>query len=93
MPQEPILEPGVVEPVHIVPATDPLGPPASVASYEPTQVIPAVAYQTVAPPVVAAPAPAVVPVGPGEIKRKYEKCWVEEEEGNRRLTREGSDRA
>ncbi len=65
MPQEPILEPGVVEPVHIVPATDPLGPPASVASYEPTQVIPAVAYQNVAPPVVAAPAPAVVPVGPG----------------------------
>ena len=65
MPQEPILEPGVAEPVHIVPANDPLAPPASVAAYPPTEVIPAVAYQPAAHAVVAAPAPAVVPVGPG----------------------------
>ena len=43
------------EPIHIVPATTPLDP---VASYEPTQVIPAVQYQ----PVVA---PPMQPVAPG----------------------------
>ena len=54
MPQEPIVEPGVAEPIHIVPATTPLEP---IASYEPTQVIPAVAYQPVP--------PTVQPVAPG----------------------------
>lgn|GEM_PF-4252526 len=56
MPEEPILEPGVPEPIHIVPAGTPLEP---VAAYEPTRVVPAVSYQTVAPqpvqPVVAGP--------------------------------------
>ena len=56
MPEEPILEPGVPEPIHIVPAGAPLEP---VAAYEPTRVIPAVSYQAVAPqpvqPVVAGP--------------------------------------
>ena len=55
MPQEPIFEPGVAEPVHIVPATPPLEP---VAAYEPTQIIPAVSYQTVGP-------PTIQPVAPG----------------------------
>jgi len=68
MPQEPILEPGAAEPVHIVPAES-LEPPAYVASYnQPTEVVPTVPYQpVVAPvvPVVAPTAPAVVPVGPG----------------------------
>ena len=54
MPQEPIVEPGVAEPIHIVPATTPLD---AVASYEPTQVIPAVAYQGVP--------PTIQPVAPG----------------------------
>ena len=43
------------EPIHIVPATTPLDP---VASYEPTQVIPAVQYQPVVP-------PTIQPVAPG----------------------------
>lgn len=45
MPNEPILDPGAAQPIHIVPAT-PLEP---VAAYEPTQVIPAVSYQPVGP--------------------------------------------
>ena len=59
MPQEPILEPGSAEPIYIVPATTPLEP---VAAYEPTQVIPAVSYQPVAPPIVQQVQP--VPAGP-----------------------------
>lgn len=47
MPQEPILESGGAEPIHIVPATT---PPDPVAAYEQTQVIPQVAYQAVVPP-------------------------------------------
>ena len=54
MPQEPILEPGAVDPIYVVPATTPLEP---VASYEPTRVIPQVPYQSVVPPVVQAVAP------------------------------------
>jgi prefoldin subunit 5 len=64
VPQEPILEPGGVEPIHVVPATAPLEP---VASYEPTQVIPQVPYQEVQYQAVVAPAaqPVVaVPTGP-----------------------------
>jgi hypothetical protein len=58
VPQEPILEPGGAEPIHIVPA-DPLEP---VASYEPTQIIPQVPYQAVIAP---SPQPvAVQPVAP-----------------------------
>ena len=52
MPQEPVVEPVVEEPVHIVPASTPLGPAAYTAAYEPTQVVPAVAYQPVTPPTV-----------------------------------------
>ena len=55
VPQEPIVEPGGVEPVHIVPATTPLEP---VAAYEPTRVIPQVPYQAV-PPMVQPVAPVV----------------------------------
>ena len=58
MPQEPILEPGAVDPVYIVPADMPLEP---VASYEPTRVIPQVPYQSVVPPMVQ----PVVPVATG----------------------------
>jgi hypothetical protein len=61
MPEEPIYEPGVAEPIHIVPATTPLDPVVREPVYnEPTQVMPAVTYQPVAPAV-----PTVVPVGPG----------------------------
>ena len=49
MPQEPVLDPVVEEPVHIVPATTPLEP---ATAYEPTRVVPAVAYQPVTPPTV-----------------------------------------
>ena len=49
MPQEPILEPVVEEPIHIVPATTPPEPAAYTAAYQPTQVVPAVAYQPVPP--------------------------------------------
>ena len=56
VPQEPNLEPGGVEPIHIVPATTPLEP---VASYEPTRVIPQVPYQPVAPAVVQPVTPVV----------------------------------
>ena len=59
VPQEPILEPGAAEPIHIVPATSPLDP---VAAYEPTRVIPAVSYQAVAPPAIQPVAP--VSAGP-----------------------------
>jgi hypothetical protein len=55
VPEEPILEPGVAEPIHIVPAATPLEP---VAAYEPTQVIPTVSYQTAGP-------PTIQPVAPG----------------------------
>jgi hypothetical protein len=54
VPEEPFVEPGMAEPIHIVPATTPLDP---VASYEPTQVIPAVQYQPVAPQIVQPVAP------------------------------------
>ena len=47
MPQEPILDPVVEAPVHIVPAATPL---ESATAYEPTRVVPAVAYQSVTPP-------------------------------------------
>ncbi len=69
MPQEPIIEPGVPEPIHIVPATTPLEPTAYAPVYnEPTRVMPAVAYQPVAEPVV----PTIVPVatGPSYIDRR-----------------------
>ncbi len=59
MPQEPILEPGAVDPVYVVPATTPLEP---VASYEPTRVIPQVPYQAVVPPIMQPVAP--VATGP-----------------------------
>jgi hypothetical protein len=49
VPQEPILESGGVEPIHVVPATTPLEP---VAAYEPTRVIPQVSYQAVIPPTI-----------------------------------------
>ena len=62
MPQEPILEPGPVEPIHIVPATTPLEEP--VAMYEPTQVIPQVPYRPVQPVAPVAPVAAVAPVAP-----------------------------
>jgi hypothetical protein len=48
VPQEPIPEPGGIEPIHIVSAAAPLDP---IAAYEPTQIIPQVPYQAV----VAAP--------------------------------------
>ena len=59
MPQEPILEPGAVDPVHVVPADMPLQP---MASYEPTRVIPQVPYQPVVAPIVQPVAP--VATGP-----------------------------
>jgi PASTA domain-containing protein len=52
VPQEPVLGPGGVEPIHIVPA-NPVDTP--VAVYEPTQVIPQVPYQ---------PVQTVAPLGP-----------------------------
>jgi hypothetical protein len=55
VPQEPTLEPGVGESIHIVPATPSFEP---VAAYEPTQVVPAVSYQPVGP-------PTIQPVAPG----------------------------
>ncbi len=59
MPQEPILDPGGVEPIHVVPAVSPVEP---VAAYEPTRVIPQVPVQAVVAPT---PQPVVpVPVGP-----------------------------
>ncbi len=58
MPQEPILESGGVEPIHVVPAITPLEP---VAAYEPTQVIPQVSYQAVVPPTIQ----PLAPVAPG----------------------------
>lgn len=62
VPQEPVVEPGVAEPIHIVPAATPLD---AVGAYQPTQVIPAVSYQAVVPRAVApvepiAPAPMFV---------------------------------
>lgn len=54
MPQEPIVEPGGVAPVHIVPAATPIEP---IAAYEPTRVIPQVPYQAVV-------APTMQPVAP-----------------------------
>lgn len=59
MPQEPILESGAAEPIHVVPAFTPLEP---VAAYEPTQVIPQVEYQAVVPPTIQPVAP--VATGP-----------------------------
>ena len=56
MPQEPILESGAAEPIHVVPAFAPLEP---VAAYEPTQVIPQVSYQAVGPPTIQPVAPVV----------------------------------
>jgi hypothetical protein len=69
MPQEPIIEPGVAEPIHIVPATEPpLEPTAYAPVYtEPTRVMPAVAYEPVAEPVV----PTVVPVASGPSYPSY----------------------
>lgn len=55
MPQEPIVEPGGVEPLHIVPAVQSMDDP--VAVYEPTQVIPQVPYERVAPSLVQPVAP------------------------------------
>jgi PASTA domain len=57
VPQEPILDPGGVEPIHVVPATAPVEP---VSAYEPTRVVPQVPVQPtfapIAQPVVAVPA-------------------------------------
>ncbi|MEY2582792.1 MAG: hypothetical protein QOE09_2641 [Ilumatobacteraceae bacterium] len=62
MAEEPIVEPGVAEPIHIVPATTPLDQTAYTPVYsEPTRVMPATTYQAVVAPV----APTVVPVETG----------------------------
>lgn len=74
MPEDPILQPGVGEPIHIVPAA-PVGTVGQVdptgymtADTEPTQVMPATTYRAVSTPTHAVvPAPAMVPVDTGPV--------------------------
>jgi len=73
VPQEPILEPGPVEPIHIVPATTPLEEP--VAMYEPTQVIPQVPYQPVQPVAPVAPVVTAAPVAAPPIVYDRRPAW------------------
>ena len=56
MPQEPVLEPGGPDPVHVVPAFTPLEP---VAAFEPTLVTPPASFQAVVRPTVQPVAPVV----------------------------------
>ncbi|MEP7203235.1 MAG: hypothetical protein ABI894_11525 [Ilumatobacteraceae bacterium] len=86
MPQEPIGEPGVAEPVHVVPATEPgmaepvhivpaseaIQPAGYVAPYAPTEIVPVVEYQApVAPVAPVAPAPVPTVVPVGPLGQGY----------------------